>query len=263
VSNVDALLSASGKTVTLGNFMVPYWTGTEIANSQAMRDAVNLVTRYSKAAAIVEVTYRDAVYDLRVGEFIAFSSEFVPSAQGTMGVLNATGFVLKAARSWKTPTTTYTLFLYGYLTAASKISVISSSGVVLEVIDDYTIKLEPNAYSPPAGLARPGAPTSDAAAFEQTVVRFDAKLPLQLLDQYGTPYGAVAKLVTVDVPNDTLTFDDVQFAGAVPGDVIVIAPATDVEAESPTTFAAMWDAFQADFTGTVLDSADLANPWMV
>ena len=263
VSNTDALLTASGKTVTLGNFMVPYWTETEIANSQAMRDAVNLVTRYSKAAAIVEVTYRDSVYDLEVGEFIAFSSEFVPSALGTMGVVNATGFVLKAARSWKTPTTTYTLFLYGYLTATNRISLISATGVVLEVIDDYTIKIEPNAYTPPAGLARPGAPTSDAAAFEQTVVRFDAKLPLQLLDQYGTPYGAVAKLVSVDLDDDTLTFDDVQFAGAVPGDVIVIAPATDVEAESPTTFAAMWDAFQADNLGEVVGDVDLSNPWMV
>ena len=263
VSNVDALLSASGKTVTLGNFMVPYWTGTEIANSQAMRDAVNLVTRFSKAAAIVEVTYRDDVYDLEVGEFIAFSSEFVPSAQGTMGVLNATGYVLKAARSWKTPTTTYTLLLYGYLTAASKISVISSSGVVREVINETTIRIEANVYTPPAAFARPGAPTTDAEAFKQTRVRFDDKLPLQLLDQYGTPYFVTAKLVSVDLDNDTLTFDDVQFAGAIPGDVIVIAPAPDVEAESPSTFAAMWDAFQADFTGTVLDNADLASPWMV
>jgi hypothetical protein len=243
--------------------MVPYWTGTEIANSQAMRDAVNLVTRFSKAAAIVEVTYRDDVYDLEVGEFIAFSSEFVPSAQGTMGVLNATGYVLKAARSWKTPTTTYTLLLYGYLTAASKISVISSSGVVREVINETTIRIEANVYTPPAAFARPGAPTTDAEAFKQTRVRFDDKLPLQLLDQYGTPYFVTAKLVSVDLDNDTLTFDDVQFAGAIPGDVIVIAPAPDVEAESPSTFAAMWDAFQADFTGTVLDNADLASPWMV
>lgn len=260
VSNTDALLTASGKTVTLGNFVVPYWTGTEIANSQAMRDGVNLVTRYSKAAAIVEVTYRDAVYDLNVGEFIAFSSEFVPSALGTMGVVNATGFVLKAARSWKTPTTTYTLFLYGYLTATNRISLISATGVVREVIDDYTIKIETNAYTPPAGLARPGAPTSDAAAFEETRDRYDGKLPLQLLDEYGTPYLLEANLISVDVPNDTLTFDDIQFAGAQVGDVIVIAPSISLNVDK---LAEMYDSTQADGTGQVLGDAALSYPWMV
>lgn len=260
VSNTDALLTASGKTVTLGNFVVPYWTGTEIANSQAMRDGVNLVTRYSKAAAIVEVTYRDAVYDLNVGEFIAFSSEFVPSALGTMGVVNATGFVLKAARSWKTPTTTYTLFLYGYLTATNRISLISATGVVREVIDDYTIKIETNAYTPPAGLARPGAPTSDAAAFEETRDRYDGKLPLQLLDEYGTPYLLEANLISVDVPNDTLTFDDIQFAGAQVGDVIVIAPSISLNVDK---LAEMYDSTQADGTGQVLGDVALSYPWMV
>lgn len=263
VSNADALLTSSGKTVQLGNFVVPYGSATELANSQAMRDAVNLVTRFSKAAAIVEVTYRDDVYDLEVGEFIAFSSDYVPSASGTMGVLNATGYVLKAARSWKTPTTTYTLFLYGYLTAGNKISLVSSSGVVAEVIDDYTIRLEPNAYTPPAGFVRPGAPATDAASFEQTLVKFDAKLPLQLLDQYGTPYSLTNNLDSVEVANDYLIFTDAHFAGAIPGDVIVIADATIVEPESPEGFAAMWDAFQADGLGEVLGDGDLSYPWMV
>ncbi len=263
VSNADALLTSSGKTVQLGNFVVPYGSSTELANSQAMRDAVNLVTRFSKAAAIVEVTYRDDVYDLEVGEFIAFSSDYVPSASGTMGVLNATGYVLKAARSWKTPTTTYTLFLYGYLTAGNKISLVSSSGVVAEVIDDYTIRLEPNAYTPPPGFVRPGAPATDAASFEQTLVKFDAKLPLQLLDQYGTPYSLTNNLDSVEVANDYLIFTDTHFAGAIPGDVIVIADATIVEPESPEGFAAMWDAFQADGLGEVLGDVDLSYPWMV
>lgn len=262
VSNADALLTSSGKTVQLGNFVVPYGSTTELANSQAMRDAVNLVTRFSKAAAIVEVTYRDDVYDLEVGEFIAFSSDYVPSASGTMGVLNATGYVLKAARSWKTPTTTYTLFLYGYLTAGNKISLVSSSGRVLEVIDDYTIRLEPNAYTPPPALARPGAPATDAASFEQSVIKFDAKLPLQLLDQYGTPYSLTTRLVSVDVANDYLNVDSPDFAGAVPGDVIVIADATIVNV-NPEGLAAMWDAFQADGLGEVVGSVDLSYPWMV
>ena len=182
----------------------------------------------------MEVTYRDDVYDLEVGEFIAFSSEFVPSAQGTMGVLNATGYVLKAARSWKTPTTTYTLFLYGYLTATNKISVISSSGRVREVINDTTIRIDVNVYTPPVALARPGAPTTDAASFKQSLDRFLGKaLPLQLLDQYGTPYFVTALLTGVDLANDYLEFDGDQFAGAKVGDVIVIADAAVVQAQSP------------------------------
>jgi hypothetical protein len=45
--------------------------------------------------------------------------------------------------------------------------------------------------------------------------------------------------------------------------VIVIAPAPDVEAESPSTFAAMWDAFQADGAGLVDGDEALSNPWMI
>jgi hypothetical protein len=138
---------------------------------------------------------------------------------------------------------------------------ISATGVVLEVIDDYTIKLEANAYTVPLPETRERAPATDAEAFEQTRVRFDAKLPLQLLDQYGTPYLVTAKLVSVDLDNDTLTFDDVQFAGAIPGDVIVIAPAPDVD--TVASIATMWDAFQADGAGEVVGDVDLSNPWMV
>lgn len=264
VSNADALLTSSGKTAQLGNFVVPYGFSTELANSQAMREAVNLVTRFSKAAAIVEVTYRDDVYDLNVGEFIAFSSQFIPSAQGTMGVKNATGYVLKAARSWKTPTTTYTLFLYGYLTATNKISVISSSGRVREVINETTIQIDVNVYTPPVALARPGAPTTDAASFKQSLDRFINKaLPLQLLDQYGTPKGATAILIDVDLVGDYLIFDGSEFKDAQPGDVIVIADATVVQAQSPDGLAAMWDAFQADYAGLVVGDEALSNPWMV
>ena len=260
VSNADALLTSSGKTVQLGNFVVPYGSTTELANSQAMRDAVNLVTRFSKAAAIVEVTYRDDVYDLEVGEFIAFSSDYVPSASGIMGVLNATGYVLKAARSWKTPTTTYTLFLYGYLTAGNRISLVSASGRVRLVVDDYTIKLDVNVYTPPTALARPGAPVSDCAAFEETRARYGGKLPLQLLNEYWTPYFIEAGLISVDVPNDTLTFDSDIFKDAKVGDVIVIAPSVSLD---PDKLAKMYDATQADGSGQVLGDAALSYPWMV
>ena len=262
VSNVDALLTSSGKTISLGNFVVPYGTSTELANSQAMRGAVNLVTRYGKAAAVVEVTYRDSVYDLEVGEFISFSSQYVPNAQGTMGVLGATGYVLKAERSWKTPTTTYTLWLYGYLTAATRISLVSATGVVRSIIDDYTVKIETNVYTPPAYLARPGAPTSDAAAFEETRERYGAKgLPLQILDEYGTPRFVSGLLVSVDVPNDYLVFDSDAFAPyAKVGDVIVIAPGPTLD---PDSLATMYDATQADLVGQVQGDETLSYPWMV
>ncbi len=263
VTNIDRLVSGSGKTVTLGNFYAPNGANGQLENSQALETAIAMVGRFSKAAAIVEVTYQDSVYDLDVGEFITFSTAYLPSAGGTMGLVGATGFVLKAARSWKTPTTIYTLFLYNYLNAVTRLSMISATGVVLEVIDDYTIKLEANAYTVPLPETRERAPATDAEAFEQTRVRFDAKLPLQLLDQYGTPYLVTAQLVSVDLDDDTLTFDDVQFAGAVPGDVIVIAPAPDVEAVEPSTFATMWDAFQADNSGEVVGDEALSNPWMV
>ena len=263
VSNADALLTASGKTVSTGNFVVPYGTNTELANSQAMRDAVNLVTRYSKAAAVVEVTYRDAVFDLEVGQFIAFSSDYVPNAAGTMGVVNATGYVLKAERSWKTPTTKYTLWLYGYLTATTKIALVSATGVVREVIDDYTIKIETNAYTPQPGFVRPGAPATDAAAFEETRARFGGKLPLQLLDTYGTPFYLTDGLVSVDIPNNTLVFAGTEFAAARPGDVIVIATADLVQGVSSEGLASMWDAFQADATGAVVGDELLSSPWMV
>jgi hypothetical protein len=177
--------------------------------------------------------------------------------------VGATGFVLKAARSWKTPTTTYTLFLYNYLNAVTRLSMISATGVVLEVIDDYTIKIEPNAYTLPLPETRERAPATDAEAFEQTRVRFYAKLPLQLLDQYGTPYLVANNLDSVDIANDYLIFTDAHFAGAVPGDVIVIAPADAVEAESPPGLATMWDAFQADGAGEVVGDEALSNPWMV
>lgn len=262
VANTDRLMSASGKTVSVGNFVVPWGTETELGNSQAFQTAVAMVQRYSKAAALVTVTYRDAVRDLSVGEFISFSSQYIPNAGGTMGVIGATGFVLKAERSWKTPTTTYTLWLYGYLTAATRLSLVSATGVVRGVIDDYTVKIETNVYTPPAYLARPGAPTSDAAAFEETRERYGAKgLPLQLLDEYGTPRFVSDRLVSVDVPNDLLVFETNNFAPyAKVGDVIVIAPGPSLDADP---LPMMYDATQADIAGRVQGEDAFSYPWMV
>jgi hypothetical protein len=265
VTNIDRLVSGSGKTVTLGNFYAPNGANGQLANSQALATAIAMVGRFSKAAAIVEVTYRDEVYDLDVGEFITFSTAYLPNAGGTMGLVGATGFVLKAARSWKTPTTTYTLFLYNYLNAVTRLSLISATGVVGEVIDDYTIKLEANAYTVPLPETRERAPASDAEAFEQTRLRFPVgkKLYLQLLDEYGTPYLVNSQLLSVDVDNDLLVFDDNSFAGAKVGDVIVIADAAVVASVGGGGLATMWDAFQADGAGLVDGDEALSNPWMV
>lgn len=260
VANTDRLMSASGKTVSVGNFIVPWGTETELGNSQSFQTAVAMVQRYSKAAAVVTVTYRDSIYDLNVGEFVSLSSDKIPNAGGTMGVIGATGYVLKAERSWKTPTTKYTIWLYGYLTAVSKLSVVSSSGRVREVIDDYTVKIDTNIYTLGAPFTRQGAPASDAASFQQSLVRYGGKLPLQLLDEYGTPYFIIASLTSVDVPNDTLTFDNDAMKDAKVGDVIVIAPASSLD---PDKLATMFDATQAKDDGTILGDETLCYPWMV
>jgi hypothetical protein len=265
VTNIDRLVSGSGKTVTLGNFYAPNGANGQLENSQALETAIAMIGRFSKAAAIVEVTYRDEIYDLDVGEFITFSTAYLPNAGGTMGLVGATGFVLKAARSWRTPTTTYTLFLYNYLNAVTRLSMLSATGVVREVIDDTTIRIEANRYTVPLPDTRERAPASDAEAFEQTRLRFPVgkKLYLQLLDEYGTPYLVNSQLLSVDVDNDLLVFDDDSFAGAVAGDVIVIADAAVVASVGGGGLATMWDAFQADGAGVVDGDEALSNPWMV
>lgn len=265
VSNVDLLLSGAGKTTQLGNFVVPYGNETELANSQAMRDAVNMITRYSKAAAVVEVTYRDAVFDLEVGQFISFSSQYIPNALGAMGVLGANGFVLKAERSWKTPTTKYTLWLYGYLTSTTRLSVVSATGVWKQQISPTEQKLFPNRYTLPASSARPGAPTSDAAAFAETLARCPkGYLPLQLLDEYGTPLGYTSLLIGVDVPNDTLIFGDTNFDNVMSfgKDVLVIADGMLVDGTDGGIIPASWDAYQADYSGAMVNNNE-PFPWMV
>lgn len=264
VTNTDRLVSGSGKTVTLGNFCAPSGANYGLETSQSLQTAIAMIGRFSKSAAIVEVTYRDAVHDLAVGEFVTFSTAFLPNAAGTMGLAGATGFVLKAARSWKTPTTRYTLFLYNYLSAVTRLSLVSATGVVREVITETVVRIETNAYTVGQPQTRPGAPPTDTAAFQQTLVKFQGKaLPLQLLDQYGTPKGATALLTDVDLLGDYLIFDGSEFKDARPGDVIVIADATVVQAQSTDGLAAMWDAFQADYAGLVVGDEALSNPWMV
>jgi len=72
-----------------------------------------------------------------------------------------------------------------------------------------------------------------------------------------------SKLLSVDVDNDLLVFDDDSFAGAKVGDVIVIADAAVVASVGGGGLATMWDAFQADGAGLVDGDEALSNPWMV
>jgi hypothetical protein len=256
VNNIDLGIGAIGKVVNLSHWL-PLGTIEYLPDSDMFLNAVNLVTRYSQAAALVDVVYRDDVFDLVVGQQVAFSSDYVPNADGSMGVTLATGFVLKAARSWQTPTTAYTIALPGYLSPINRVSVFSCSGTVVSVVgDDVTIA--PNDFTQPAGQqASEAAPTSDAQAFDLSLQLQGGPLLLVLRDQYGTSRSAGALLYPGDVSGNTLLGLPAIAAVAVPGDVVVLARAT-----AQSSVDTLWDAFQADTAGQVNGSPVLAYQWV-
>jgi hypothetical protein len=173
-----------------------------------------------------------------------------------MGVFAAAGFVLKAARSWASPATSYTIVLPGYLYAASRPAYVSVSATIAIVdVGEDIIVIEDNDFTLPAGEALLGAPTSDADAFTQARDKMGSPLPCQLVNANGTPYGVSAGLI--NVIGDTLFFD-APLTGAVAGDKILldVAPAFPVLA-----LQASWDAFLADATGAVAGDVDLAAEW--
>ena len=256
VNNVDLGIGALGKVVNLSHW-IPMGSIEYLPNSQMFANAVNTVTRFSQAAAMVDVVYRNDVYDLVVGQQVAFSSAYVPNADGGMGVTLATGFVLKAARSWQTPTTAYTIALPGYLSPINRIAVFSCSGTVVSVVGDDVV-IAPNDFTLPAGQASEGAPTSDAGAFELSLQLAGGPINLVLRDQYGTDQGVTALLAPGDVAGNTLIGIPAISAVAVPGDVIVLSRAT-----SQTSVATLWDTFQADTAGNVDSSAALAYKWVL
>jgi hypothetical protein len=264
IANVERIIVGGGKTMTIGSMMqqgADYQAG--LISSFAFTNGTNIVTRYSQSAAMIEVTLRNATKTLRIGDFVAFSSAFIPNGAGSMGVSNATGIVLKAVRSWQTPTTSYTLFLPGYLFAANRVSTVSVSAKVVSVPMSGTVEVEYNAFTLPAGFGQPNSPTTDAEAFEQTLQRIVSVVPKNyfcaLYDQYGTPYNIVARLINVGSVN--LQFSDGAFDVAVPGDIIIMNVASGISA-SPDDLAACWDAFQADSTGLVNSDAALSYPWV-
>ena len=254
VNNVDLGIGAQGKIVTLSHWQ-PVSSIEFLPSTEMFVNAVQLVTRYSQAAAMVDVTYRDAVFDLIVGQAVAFSSDYVPNAQGGMGVTLALGYVLKAARSWQTPTTTYTIALPGYLSTINRVAVYSCSGTVVSVSgNDVTIA--PNDYTQPVGEAGDGAPTSDAEAFALSIQLQGGPITVVLRDTYGTALGAGDSLSAVS-GNTLLNLPNIA-AAASPGDVIVLAKAT-----GQSSVATLWDTFQADTNGNVNGSAAKAYKWVL
>jgi hypothetical protein len=255
VNNVELGIGALGKVVNLSHWVVSIGNIDNLPSTDLFTNAVNMVTRYSQAAAIVEVVYRDDVFNLVVGQQVAFSSAYVPNPDGGMGVTLATGFVMKAARSWQTPTTAYTIALPGYLSAANRIAVFSCSGTVVSVSGN-DIVIAPNDFTLPAGQASEGAPTSDAEAFDRSLQLQAGPIEVMLRDQYGTSLGAGDSLSAVS--SNTLLNLPAIAAVAAPGDVVVLSPAT-----SQSSVATLWDTFQADTAGNVDSSAALAYKWVL
>ena len=256
--NLDLAASGLGKEMTIGHWYCvnrnpddPYY-GT----SRLLANAFGLIMRYSQSAARVDVSLRDAVVDLKVGQEVAFSSDYIVNSKGEMGVSVLTGYVLKAARSWSTPTTAYTIILPGYLSVSNKITAWSCSAVVVDAPGTF-IQIEANAFTAPPNIASEGAPTSDAQCFQLTHDLIGTWYDVQLLDQYGT-FIAQTALVSVDVPGNRLEvpgFDGV----ASPGDIIVLAPASDFP---PSTLEVIYDVFQANDGAQVDGSIDNASKWV-
>jgi hypothetical protein len=258
IANVERIINGAGKIVTVGSMMqqgADYQIGT--IRSFAFRNGTDLVTRYSQAAGIIEVTLRDSEVDLAVGEYVSFSSEFIPNGAGSMGVVNATGVVLKAVRSWQTPTSSYTLFLPGYLFAANRVSQVSVSGRVVRVPSTGEVEIQQNDFT--SANPQPGGPATDQVAFEQVLdrcVNVPPEIKCALYDEYGTPYGIVARLTSVSGTN--LVFSSGDFDTAIAGDIIVLEFASSQDSDN---LSASWDAFQADGTGLVNGDAALSYPW--
>lgn len=265
IANVERIITGAGKTMTVGSMMqqgLEYQAG--LIGSFAFLNGSSIVTRYSHAAAIVEVTLRNQTKDLYIGQYVALTSAFIPNGRGSMGVANATGIVIKAVRSWQTPTSSYTLFLPGYLFAANRVSMVSVSGRVVSVPSTGLVEIELNAFTDPTPQV--GAPASDPEAFDQTLQRIVSATPgnfrCALYDEFGTPYGLTARLINVG--STTLQFTSGDFDTAIPGDIIIMEVATGLSVFGGNTadMEACWDAFQADAVGTVDTNPDFSYPWV-
>jgi hypothetical protein len=256
-NNPDLSTANLGKEMSIGHWQIPfkapddpYW-----GRSRMVANAFGLLMRYSQSAARVDLSLRDSEVDLQVGQEVAVTSQYLVNSEGEMGVQALTGYVLKAARSWATPTTAYTIILPGYLSPANKVKVWSCSARVEDVPGGDFIRVEANYFTAPPGLASTGAPATDAEAFDRTQALIGTWYDVQLLDQYGTLkyQGAL-----VGVSNNDLELPGFDAYASV-GDIIVLAPATSFGAPELTL---IWDVFQANNAGQVDGSTANASKWV-
>jgi hypothetical protein len=263
VSNLDLGAAGLGKTTQMGCFTAWNEGATVVNNfilgSSWFANANQAIVRYSQPAARVVVTYRDAVADLVVGETVAFSTAYLPSATGEMGVAQAVGIVIKANRSWKTPLTEYTLLLFGYTQAtANAVPLIAASARCMGgVVGGNSIPVYPTWFTRGTS-ATGGAPTSDVAAFEQVATLAGTPyVAVVLLDANGTEVGGAIDLATPDVTASSLNFAGAPFLGTtiLPDYVITIAPASGIGVQG-------WDAYQADAAGEVQGKPIYSSPWV-
>lgn len=259
VINVELGQSGYGRTIEIDTFIdaTDNATNFTLESMPHFINANNMILRYSQSAPLVEVTLRDDILKLNVGQSISFSSSYLPNATGAMGISNATGMVLKAARSWKTPTTSYSFLLPGYLTAVGRISVISASAQVSSVSEDF-VNIEANAFTLPPDYAAEYSPSSDADAFKESLKREPGGLlAVQLLDKYGTVKVALDYIISVT--NNQLEFASNTIpAAAVAQDIIVFADATT----AGLVLSACWDSYLADSNGDVNYSNANAYSWV-
>jgi len=256
VTNLDLGAAGLGKTTQMGSFrsLPNRYRDTSFTGTSSFALANQAIVRYSQPAAKVVVTYRNAVSDLVVGETVAFSTAYLPSASGEMGIALATGIVLKAARSWKTPVTEYNLLLFGYVGAsASKVPLIGASARCTGVVTGNDVEVEAVWFTR-GSSATGGAPTSDVAAFAQTALLAGTdSVAVVLLDANGTEVGGGNDLATPIVATNELRFPGPPFLGTtiLSGYVITLA-----------NFVQGWDALQAASDGTVRGEAADAFPWV-
>lgn len=261
VNNADRVLTGGAKTMRVGPFVMATSNYNQIESSNAFQNAVALIQKYSTAAAIVEVTYRDDVVNLTVGQEIFFSSAFIPSGAGTMGVQRASGLVLKANRAWQTPTTAYTLFLPGYLFAANRPSVISLSAKIISTAAsgaNTLVLVKPNDFTVPAVIAPPNAPGTDTTAFAQTITQNAGNpIPIEVLDEYGTSTGITSLVSAANIATDELLCIGASMQAASQDDIIILNLVTP-----DLNITTCWDAFQADAGGAVDGATNKAYPWV-
>lgn len=254
--NPDLANAGLGKMMSVGHWQTNFSAPNESpwGLTRMVATAFGLVMRYSQSAARVDLSLRDSIVDLDVGQEVALTSDYIVNSDGEMGISVLTGYVLKAARSWQTPTTAYTIILPGYLSPASHVAVWSCSAMVKDVPGGDDITVETNVFTLPSILAPNGAPTSDAAAFKLTYDLLGSWYDVQLLDQYGTfkYQGALT-----GISGDIMTLPGFD-AYAVPGDIIILAAAPAFG----TGVQSIWDVFQADTAGQVQGSTDDARQWV-